>query len=98
MKFNKAGQFKIVQFTDLHFKSGMFATMKEMGDVMETFVGNENDNDYSVMWHNMLFSHGGFIGGNTEYNRLPNEVRVIVLNEGTRTFTSCIRQKKRVVY
>ena len=73
--------------------TGMFAAMKEMGDVMGTFVGHDHDNDYSVIWNNILLSHGRFTGGNTEYNHLPNGARVIVLNEGTRTFTSWIRQK-----
>ena len=73
--------------------TGMFAAMKEMGDVMGTFVGHDHYNDYSVIWNNILLSHGRFTGGNTEYNHLPNGARVIVLNEGTRTFTSWIRQK-----
>lgn len=73
--------------------TGMFAAMKEMGDVMGTFVGHDHDNDYSVLWHNILLSHGRFTGGNTEYNHLPNGARVIVLDEKVRKFTSWIRQK-----
>ena len=77
--------------------TGMFAAMKEMGDIMGIFVGHDHDNDYSVMWYNILLSHGRFTGGNTEYNHLPNGARVIVLNEGTRTFTSWIRQKDGIL-
>ena len=77
--------------------TGMFAAMKEMGDVMGTFVGHDHDNDYSVIWNNILLSHGRFTGGNTEYNHLPNGARIIVLDEGARTFTSWIRQKDGVV-
>lgn len=77
--------------------TGMFAAMKEAGDVMGVFVGHDHDNDYAVMWKNILLAYGRFTGGNTEYNHLPNGARVIVLNEGTRTFASWIRQKDGVV-
>lgn len=77
--------------------TGMFAAMKEAGDVMGVFVGHDHDNDYAVMWKNILLAYGRFTGGNTEYNHLPNGARVIVLNEGARTFTSWIRQKDGVV-
>lgn len=77
--------------------TGMFAAMKEAGDVMGTFVGHDHDNDYAVMWKNILLAYGRFTGGNTEYNHLPNGARVIVLDEGARTFTSWIRQKGEVV-
>lgn len=30
--------------------TGMFAAMKEAGDVMGVFVGHDHDNDYAVMW------------------------------------------------
>ena len=77
--------------------TGMFAAMKEAGDVMGIFVGHDHDNDYAVMWKNILLAYGRFTGGNTEYNHLPNGARVIVLDEGARTFTSWIRQKDGVV-
>lgn len=73
--------------------TGMFAAMKECGDVMATFVGHDHDNDYAVMWHNILLAYGRFTGGNTEYNHLPNGARVILLNEGERSFTTWICQK-----
>ena len=33
--------------------TGMFAAMKEAGDVMGVFVGHDHDNDYAVMWKKM---------------------------------------------
>lgn len=72
--------------------TGMFAAMKESGDVMATFVGHDHDNDYAVMWKGILLAYGRFTGGNTEYNHLPNGARVIELTEGTRAFTTWIRQ------
>jgi len=65
--------------------------MKEGGDVMGIFVGHDHDNDYSVMWHNILLAYGRFSGGNTEYNHLPNGARIIVLKEGERSFDTYIR-------
>lgn len=77
--------------------TGMFAAMKEAGDVMATFVGHDHDNDYAVMWKGILLAYGRYTGGNTVYNHLPNGARVILLDEGTRTFTSWIRQKGKVI-
>lgn len=77
--------------------TGMFTAMKESGDVMGIFVGHDHDNDYAVMWKGILLAYGRFTGGNTEYNHLPNGARIIVLDEGTRTFTSWIRQKDGIV-
>ncbi len=57
----------------------------------------EHDNDYAVMWKGILLAYGRFTGGNTEYNHLPNGARIIVLDEGARTFTSWIRQKDGIV-
>ena len=77
--------------------TGMFTAMKESGDVMGIFVGHDHDNDYAVMLKGILLAYGRFTGGNTEYNHLPNGARIIVLDEGARTFTSWIRQKDGIV-
>lgn len=71
--------------------SGFFTAIKERGDIMGCFVGHDHDNDYAVMWHNVLLAYGRFTGGNTVYNHLPNGARVIVLKEGERRFDSWIR-------
>lgn len=73
--------------------TGMFAAMKEAGDVMGTFVGHDHDNDYAVMWHGILLAYGRFTGGNTEYNHLSNGARVILMKEGARTFSTWIHLK-----
>lgn len=77
--------------------TGMFAAMREAGDVMGVFVGHDHDNDYAVMWKNILLAYGRYTGGNTVYNHLPNGARVIMLTEGTRTFDTWIRQKGEVL-
>lgn len=38
--------------------TGMFAAMKEAGDVMGVFVGHDHDNDYAVMWKNIYWLTG----------------------------------------
>lgn len=72
--------------------SGMFASTKEMGDIMGVFCGHDHDNDYAVSYFNVLLAHGRFSGGNTEYNHLTRGARVIVLKEGKREFDTWIRE------
>lgn len=74
------------------FNSGMFTAMMECGDVMGTFVGHDHDNDYAVMWHNILLAYGRYSGGNTVYNHLKPGARIIVLEEGKRRFSTYIRE------
>ena len=73
--------------------SGMFASIKEMGDIMGVFCGHDHDNDYAVSYFNVLLAHGRFSGGNTEYNHLKSGARVIVLKEGKREFDTWIREE-----
>lgn len=72
--------------------TGLFAAMKERGDVMGTFCGHDHDNDYAVNYYGILLSYGRFTGGDTEYNNLkPNGARVIELKEGAKSFDTWIR-------
>ncbi|MDH6533700.1 metallophosphatase [Parabacteroides sp. 52] len=72
--------------------SGLFASMREMGDVQATFVGHDHDDDYAVYWKGILLCYGRYTGGNTVYNNLkPNGARVIELTEGEEGFHSWIR-------
>lgn len=71
--------------------SGLFASMKEMGDIEGVFVGHDHDDDYAVMWHGILLAYGRYTGGNTVYNNLPNGARVIELTEGEKGFRTWIR-------
>ncbi|MCH3969239.1 MAG: metallophosphoesterase family protein [Prevotella sp.] len=73
--------------------SGMFAAMKECGDVMGVFCGHDHDDDYSLMYYHVLLAHGRFSGGNTVYNHLRNGARVIVLKEGQRSLDTWIRER-----
>ena len=76
-----------------NLNSGMFTAMKECGDVMGIFCGHDHDNDYSVIYYDVLLAHGRFSGGNTEYNHLRNGARVIILKEGKRSFDTYIRER-----
>ena len=72
--------------------TGMFTAMKEMGDVMATFVGHDHDNDYAVYHHGILLTYGRYTGGSTVYNNLkPNGARIIELTEGEKGFRTWIR-------
>lgn len=73
--------------------SGLFASMKEMGDILGVFVGHDHDDDYAVYWKGILLAYGRYTGGDTVYNNLPNGARVIELTEDSRTFTTWIRLK-----
>ncbi|WP_106828307.1 metallophosphoesterase family protein [Parabacteroides pacaensis] len=74
--------------------SGLFTSMKEMGDIMGVFVGHDHDDDYAVYWKGILLAYGRYTGGNTVYNNLPNGARVIEMTEGERFFTTWIRLKE----
>ena len=71
--------------------SGFFTSIKECGDIMGTFVGHDHDNDYAVMYKEVLLAYGRYSGGNTVYNDITNGARVIILIEGERKFNSYIR-------
>lgn len=74
--------------------TGLFAAMKEKGDVMGTFCGHDHDNDFTVYHHGIVLGYGRFSGGNTEYNHLANGARIIVLYEGKRRFDTWIRIRR----
>lgn len=71
--------------------TGMFAAMKEQGDIMGIFVGHDHDNDYAVNWYNVLLAYGRFSGGKTEYSHMTNGARIIELTEGKRIIDTYIR-------
>ena len=72
--------------------SGMFTALKEQGDIMGVFCGHDHDNDFAIMYHDVLLAYGRYSGGNTVYNHLgENGARVIVLTENERNFKTWIR-------
>ena len=77
--------------------SGLFTAMKEMGDMQGTFVGHDHNNDYAVLWYDILLAYGRYSGGSTVYNDLPNGARVIELTEGQKEFKTWIRLKGDVI-
>lgn len=77
--------------------TGLFASMKEMGDILGTFVGHDHDDDYAVFWKGILLAYGRYTGGDTVYNNLSNGARVIEMTEGASAFKTWIRLKDGVV-
>ena len=71
--------------------TGMFFAMKEMGDVMGTFVGHDHVNDYIVNYHGIALAYGHFSGWKTTYTPEINGARVVVLKEGKREFDTWLR-------
>ena len=72
--------------------TGMFAAMRQAGDVMGIFVGHDHDNDYVGIHYDVALGFGRYSGGNTVYNNLgKNGCRVFQLKEGKREFKSYIR-------
>lgn len=85
--------------------SGMFLAMREMRDVMGTFVGHDHVNDYIVNYYDIALAYGQFSGWNTTYTPKPiyNGARVVVLKEGKREFDTWLHLidgtvKYRVTY
>lgn len=73
--------------------SGLFSSMKEMGDIKGVFVGHDHDDDYVVYWKGILLAYGRYTGGDTVYNNLSNGARVIEMTEGENGFKTWIRLK-----
>jgi hypothetical protein len=72
--------------------SGMFFSMREMGDVMGTFVGHDHVNDYIINYHGIALAYGHFSGWKTTYTPTINGVRVVVLKEGKKEFNTWLHQ------
>lgn len=73
--------------------SGMFAAMRESGDVMGMFVGHDHDIDYVVSEKGIALGYGRFSGDNTTYNNLRSGVRLLVLTRGERGFETWIHER-----
>ena len=72
--------------------TGMFAAMRQAGDVMGTFVGHDHNNDYIGEYLGIYLAYGRYSGGKTVYNDLgKNGCRVIELKEGKHEFSTYIR-------
>lgn len=72
--------------------SGLFLSMREMRDVMATFVGHDHVNDYIVDYHGIALAYGKFSGWKTTYTPEINGARVVVLKEGKREFDTWVHQ------
>jgi len=80
------------EVADSPVNSGLFAVMKEMGDVMGVFVGHDHVNDYVGEVDGIWLGYGRGTGYST-YGRegYPRGGRVIELIEGERRFRTWVR-------
>ena len=70
------------------YNSGMYAAMKESGDIYGLFCGHDHDNNYVANYGGIALCYGRFSGGNNIYHHIERGARVIELTEGERKFTS----------
>ena len=70
--------------------SGMFLAMREMRDVMATFVGHDHKNDYIVDYYGIALAYGHFSGWKTTYTPEATGARIVVLKENQRVFDTWI--------
>jgi 3',5'-cyclic AMP phosphodiesterase CpdA len=72
--------------------SGLFAAMKENGDVKAVFCGHDHDSDFSVMYKGIVLAYGRYSGCASVYFDLGmNGGRVIDLTEGSDEIRTYIR-------
>lgn len=73
--------------------SGLFAAMKECGDIRATFAGHDHDNNFIVKWYGIYLGQGQCSGAADAYYHVPGPRggRVVVLKEGSEAFTTWIR-------
>lgn len=72
--------------------SGLFANMREQGDVFGIFCGHDHDNDFAVVYMNVLLAYGRYSGGDTVYNHLsPKGARVIEISQDKRDIDTWLR-------
>lgn len=77
--------------------SGLFASIKECGDIMGVFVGHDHNNDFAVQYREVVLAYGRYTGGEIPYVNVSNGARVIILKENMRQFDSYIRTSKNVI-
>lgn len=73
--------------------TGLFAAMVNQGDVMGCFVGHDHINDYAAFLNGVSLSYGRKSSIGTTYGDLKCGSRIIVLNEGTRSYSSYIYEQ-----
>lgn len=67
--------------------SGMFTSMLECGDVRGVFCGTDVDNDFALVWKNIMLAYGRC----SSVGRQNCGVRVIVLKERSNEFDTYLR-------
>lgn len=70
----------------------MFAAMLEYEDIMGTFVGHHQNNDYIGVYYNIALAYGRVTKTKTYKKTSIEDTRIIILKEGERTFNTWIRE------
>ena len=72
--------------------TGMFSEMVLQGNVLGAFVGHDHNNNYVAQGFKIALSYGYFSGGNSYCDFPLNGARIILLEEGKRSFTTWLRR------
>ena len=73
--------------------TGMFGAMFETGNMIGVFAGHDHDNNFIAIHRGIALAYGGFSGDDTTYNHLAHGLRIIVVKEGERNFTTWIHEE-----
>ncbi len=78
--------------------TGMFVAMKQMGDIMGTFIGHDHSNDFIGTYWDIALAYGRRT--QSDYDEVENGGRIIILKEGERSFETYSRtpEKKEYTY
>lgn len=81
-----------------NLNTGMFKSMKMMGDIMGTFVGHDHSNDFIGKYWDIALAYGRRT--QWDYDEVENGGRIIILKEGQRSFETYVRtaDKKEYTY
>lgn len=70
--------------------TGLFAAMLKQGDIMGCFVGHDHMNDYVAYQNGIALTYGRKSSSGTTYGSLLCGSRIIVLQEGIRSYSTYI--------
>ena len=71
--------------------SGLFTALKESGKVLGVFAGHDHENDYIALYYDIALAYGRVGAGKNAYGSLMPGMRVIILNEGDKSFDTYVR-------
>lgn len=78
------------------FNTGMFLAMRQMGDIMGTFVGHDHSNDFIGKYWDIALAYGRRT--QTDFDEITGGGRIIILKEDQRSFETYARTLEKREY